>query len=85
MYYVLSKWLIQPKIGGITIYDYLEDEAATQNFSDGFSRKSNVIFKGIIGALGGRLVRIIQPSYWRDGILYITAFFSRKIVYALNV
>ena len=77
MYYVLSKWIIQPKIGGITMNDFLEDEAAMQKVSDGFSKRSNGVFKGAIGALDGWLVRIIRPSHWRDGILNITAFFSR--------
>ena len=85
MHYALSKWIIQPNIGGITMYDYLEDEAAMTKVSDGLSRRSNVFFKGAIGAFDGWLVRIIHPSYWRDGILNITAFFSRKFSYALNV
>ena len=58
------------------MYDHLEDKAAMQKVSDGFSRRSNGVFKGTIGALDGWLVRIIRPSYWRDGILNITLFFK---------
>ena len=85
MVHVLMKWIIKPKIGGINMYDYLDDQQAMQKVSDGFSRRSNGVFKGGIGALDGWLVRIIRPCWWRDGFKNITAFFSRKGLYALNV
>ena len=85
MIYVLSKWILKPKIGTINMYDYLDDQEAMQKVSDGFSRRSNGVFKGGIGALDGWLVRIIRPCWWRDGFKNITAFFSRKGFYALNV
>ena len=53
--------------------------------SDGFSRRSNGVFKGTIGAFDGWLVRTIRPSYYRDGFKNITAFISRKGFYALNL
>ena len=82
---VLMKWIIKPKIGGISMYDYLDDQEAMQKVSDGFSKRSNGVFKGGIGALDGWLVRIIRPGWRRDGYRNITAFFSRKGFYALNV
>ena len=35
--------------------------------------------------MDGWLVRIQRPSLWRDGVLNVTSFFSRKGFYALNV
>ena len=85
MYYVLSYWIISTNIGHIDIYRYLQDEIAMKKVSDGFAKRSNGIFIGTIGAIDGWLVRIIRPSFWRDGIKNITAFYSRKGFYALNV
>ena len=67
------------------MYDNLDDQESMQKVSDGFSRRSNGVFKGGIGALDGWLVRIIRPCWYRDGFKNITAFFSRKGFYALNV
>ena len=82
---VLIKWIIKPKIGGINFYDYLADQEAMHKVSYGFARRSNGVFRGAIGALDGWLVRIIRPCWQRDGFRNITAFFSRKGFYALNV
>ena len=78
MYLVLSKWINITKIGGIDMYKYLEDDEAMQKISDDFSKRSDGLFKGSIGALDGWLVRIVHPSYWRDGYKNITVFFSLK-------
>ena len=53
MIYVLSKWILKPKLGGINMYEYLSDEEAMIRVSDGFSKHSNGIFKRVIGALDG--------------------------------
>ena len=42
---VLLKWIIKPKIGGINMYDYLDDQDAMQKISDGFSRRSNGVLR----------------------------------------
>ena len=84
-HYTLKNWINKSKIGGINIYDYLSNEEAMRRVSIGFSKRSNGIFKGAIGALDGWLVRIIRPSFFRDGYRNITGFYSRKGFYALNV
>ena len=53
MFYVLSRWIIKPKIGGINLYQYLNDEAAMNKANVGFAKRSNGILKGIIGAFDG--------------------------------
>ena len=53
--------------------------------SERFSKRSNGVLKGAIGALDGWLVRIQRPSYYFDKIVNPVAFFSRKGFYALNV
>ena len=79
MYLVLSKWINKTKIGGIDMYKYLDDDAAMQKVSNGFSKRSDGLFQGSIGALDCWLVRIVCPSYWRDGYKNITGFFSEKV------
>ena len=85
MYYVLSYWIISTNIGHLDIYGYLQDETAMKKVSDGFTKRYNGIFIGTIGAIYGWLVCIIRPSFWRDGINHITAFYSRKGFCTLNV
>ena len=82
---VILLWGNKSKIGSINIYDYLADDRAMETTSEGFSKRSDGILKGAIGALDGWLVRIQRPSLWRDGVLNVTSFFSRKGFYALNV
>ena len=53
--------------------------------SEGFSKRSNGVFKGGIGAIDGWVVKIVKPSYYADGIKNATTFFSRKGFFALNV
>ena len=53
--------------------------------SKGFSKRSNGVLKGAIGAFDGWLVRIVKPSKKRDGIRNQLAFYLRKGLYALNV
>ena len=81
----MNNWINRTKIGGINIYDYLSNKEAMEEVSIGFSQRSNGVLKGAIGALDGWLVRIVCPSLWRDGIRNVTAFYSRKGFYALNV
>ena len=64
---VLTQWVNGIHLGGIDIYKCLNDDKAMHDTSKGFSQRSNGIFKGAIGALDGWLVRIIKPSYFRDG------------------
>ena len=85
LYEVLQEWLVDTKIGGIDIKSYLNNEDAMAAVSEGFSKRSNGVLKGAIGALDGWLVRIQRPSYYFDKITNPVAFFSRKGFYALNV
>ena len=78
MFEVLSKWIIHPKIGGIDFYRFINDNEAMRKVSDGFSKRSNGVLKGVIGALDGWLVRIERPSLWKDGIKNVTSFFFKK-------
>ena len=59
---VLRHWINKTRIGGINIYEYLQDDQAMSKVSYGFSKRSNGIFKGAIGALDGWLVRITRPN-----------------------
>ena len=53
--------------------------------SNGFSKRSNGVLVGAIGAIDGWLVRIQRPSFRSDRIINPVSFFSRKGFYALNV
>ena len=64
---------------------YLCDKEAIAKANDGFETRSNIVLIGTIGPLDGRLVCIIRPSWWRDGITNTMYFFSCKGLYALNI
>ena len=74
---VLLHWIIDIDIGHINMHDYLKDDAAMKRVSEVFSRRSNGVIRGAIGVIDGWLVRIIKPSFHRDGIKNITSLFSR--------
>ena len=69
---------MKPKISGIDFYEYLNNEAAMNKVSVGFAKRSNGIFKAVMGALDDWQVRITCPSYWKDGVKNITFFFQEK-------
>ena len=85
MFFVLKNWIINTNIGNIDMEGYIANDDAMLKVSEGFSKRSDGVFCGAIGALDGWLVRIIKPSYDRDGITNPTTFYSQKGFYALNV
>ena len=84
MYEVLLKWIMKTDIGDLNMSKYLGDKQAMAKVSAGFSKRSNGLLIGAIGAIDGWLVRIVRPG-WRDRIVNPVTFFSRKGFYALNV
>ena len=84
MYEVLLKWIMKTDIGDLNMSKYLGDKQAMSKVSAGFSKRSNGLLIGAIGAIDGWLVRIVRPG-WRDRIVNPVTFFSRKGFYALNV
>ena len=85
LYYVLENWIIEPNLGGMDMKAYLENEEEMERVSSGFSKRSNGIVKGAISALDGWLVKIARPSWSIDKLRNMVSFFSRKVIYALNV
>ena len=85
MYEVLDHWIIRTSIGKIDMKDYLNDISEMKFVSNGFSKRSNGLLTGAIGAIDGWLVRIGKPSMHKDGQKNATSFYSRKGFYALNV
>ena len=63
---------------------YLHDNERMAQVAHGFRRKSNHLFKGCIGALGGWLVKINRPAE-SDGIGQPGDFFTHKGYHALNM
>ena len=82
---VLLNWVIKTGIGDLNMVKYLGDKEAMARVSAGFSKRSNGVLIGAIGAIDGWLVRIVRPSWFRDRIKNPTTFFSRKGFFALNV
>ena len=62
MYDVLLKWIIPSDIGMMNMIKYVGDDEAMDKVSNGFSKRSNGVLKGAIGALDCWLVRIVKPS-----------------------
>ena len=75
---VIREWIIKPNIGNINILEYLNDEEAMDEVSDGFSRRSSGILRGAIGAIDGWLVKIRRPNSYHDGMTNAVPFFSGK-------
>ena len=82
---VLLNWITITNLGKIDIENYLNDENALMRVSNGFSRRSEGILRGAIGAIDRWLVKIQHPSENKDNISNLSSFFSRKGFYALNV
>ena len=53
--------------------------------SNGFSKRSNGVLKGVIGALDGWLVKIRRTCNKLDGATNHVPYYSRKGYYGLNV
>ena len=51
MYEVINKWIIGANIGNVDMDAYLADENAKASVSEGFSRSSNGVLTGAIGAI----------------------------------
>ena len=83
LYYVLLHWIINTGIGKIDMENYLNDLAEMKTVSHGFSKRSNGILIGAIGAIDGCLVHVIRIS-WYDFVTNLVSYFSRKRFYALN-
>ena len=77
-YDVLLHWIINTGIGSINMENYLDDLEEMKTVSHGFSKRSNGILKGAIGAIDGWLVRISKPSMQRDGQKNPTSIFLER-------
>ena len=75
---VLLNWIIKTGIGDLNMVKYLRHKEAMAKVSAGFSKRSNGVLQGAIGAIDGWLVRIVRPNWFRDGIKNPTTCFSRK-------
>ena len=62
MYDVLLKWIIPSDIGKMNMTKYLGDDDTMDKVSLGYSKRSNGVLKGAIGALDGWLLRVVKPS-----------------------
>ena len=82
---VLVNWIINANIGKMDIVAYMNDEEAMRQVAVGFSKRSNGVLRGAIGAIDGWLVKIQRPWKIRDNVSDPASFFSRKGFYALNV
>ena len=76
--YVLKHWIINTGIGDINMIKYLGDTHVMAKASAGFSKRSNGLLIGAIGAIDGWLVRIVRPGYQWDGLKNILSFFLEK-------
>ena len=60
--HVLKEWIIDINLGEMDITSYLTDENELNRVSVGFSKRSNGVLIGAIGAIDGWLVKIKRPS-----------------------
>ena len=60
--HVLKEWIIDINLGEMDITSYLTDEKELNRVSVGFSKRSNGVLIGAIGAIDGWFVKIKRPS-----------------------
>ena len=48
---VIYKWIVTPKIESIDFYGYLNDIDPMSKVNDGFAKRSDGVFNGVLGAL----------------------------------
>ena len=58
---------------------YLSDEVVMSRVSKVFSKRSNGVLAGVIGAIDGWLIQIQRPSFPFDGIINLVAFFPGRV------
>jgi hypothetical protein len=84
-HYVIQNWINNDNFIKINGADYLNDEDRMKKVACEFSRASNGLFSGAIGAIDGWLVRIKKPTWKRDKVKNAASYYSRKGFYALNI
>ena len=67
LYDVLEHWIVVPNLGGMDIEKYLSNDQELERVSTGFSKRSNGLLTGAIGAIDGWLVKIQRPNFLLDG------------------
>lgn len=81
---VIKNWILDDRLVQINGTDYMTDEDRLRDVSLQFSRASNGLINGCIGAIDGWIVKIKRPTK-ADGVNNPGSFFSRKGYYGLNV
>ena len=74
-YEVLRDCIININLGCMDLEAYLNDPEALERASEGFSRRSNGVLKGAIGATDGWLVNITRPCRRLDKVGNVVGFF----------
>lgn len=82
---VIEKWILDDRLVKISGIDYCSDIDRMEKVAFEFSRGSNGVINGCIGAIDGWIVKIIKPSKTRDGVKNPASFFSRKGFFGINV
>ena len=81
----IKEWICDNPHHDIDIKKYLNDNDAMNRTAFKFGQTSNGLFRNVIGALDGWLVKIICPSMSCDEMKNQGQYHSRKGFYALNV
>ena len=81
----MKNWICTNPYHDIDIKKYLTDENSMKKTAYKFSQSSRGLFKNVIGALDGWLVKIICPSLTEEDMKNQGHYHSRKGFYALNV
>jgi hypothetical protein len=81
---VLEKWILKDSFVKINGVDYCSNDHAMREVALQFSRTSNCVINGCIGAIDGWIVKIRRPKA-SDGVTNPGSFFSRKGFYGINV
>ncbi|KAL7545061.1 hypothetical protein ACHAWF_014107 [Thalassiosira exigua] len=81
---VLEKWILDDKFVQMNGVEYCTDVERMKNVATDFSRTSNGVINGCIGAIDGWIVKIARPTK-KDGVYNPGSFYSRKGFYGINV
>lgn len=81
---VIKDWILDDRLVQINGIDYCCDENRMAQVALEFSRSSNGVINGCIGALDGWIVKIQRPSK-KDNVRNPSSFYSRKGFFGVNV
>ncbi len=83
-YQVIKDWILDNNLVKISAAKYIQDEKQMEDVALQYTRSSNGIICGCIGAIDGWIVKIARPTRKRDQVSNPSTYYSQKGYFGLN-